>query len=89
VLLLFSGALALLTVSVFFGGPGLASETLDKSLSVALMMACAIYLYAATGAVYDETRTIRILKVVALTVGVAAIVLGYRFALLLITLYSA
>ena len=53
------------------------------------MMACAIYLYAATGAVYDETRTIRILKVVALTVGVAAIVLGYRFALLLITLYSA
>ena len=89
VLLLFSGALVLLTVSVFFGGPGLASETLDKSLSVALMMTCAIYLYAATGAVYGEARTIRILKVVALTVGVAAIVLGYRFALLLITLYSA
>jgi len=89
VLLLFSGALVVLTVSVLFGGPGLASETLGKSLSVALMMACAIYLYAATGAVYGEVPTIRVLKVVALTVGVAAIVLGYRFALLLITLYSA
>ena len=88
-LLLFSGALVLVTVSVLFGGPGLASETFDKTLSVALMIACATYLYAATGAVYGEVRVVRILKVVALTVAVAAIVLGYRFALLVITLYSA
>ena len=88
VLLMFSGALVLVSVSTLLGGPGLMSDVVDKPLSIALVIACAVYLYVATGTVYGETGTARTLKVVALTVAVAAIVLGYRFALLLITLYS-
>ena len=46
-------------------------------------------LYFATGAVYGGGRAARGLKSAALAVGAAVIVLGYRFALLLITLYTA
>ena len=42
----------------------------------------------ATGKVYGATGVSRVLKVVALTVAVASIVLGYRFVLLVITLYT-
>jgi len=38
--------------------------------------------------VYGATGASRILKAVALTVAVAGIVLGYRFVLLVITLYT-
>ena len=88
ILLMFSGALVLVSVSTLLGGPGLMSDVIDKPLSIALVIACAVYLYVATGTVYGETGAARTLKVAALTVAVAAIVLGYRFALLLITLYS-
>jgi hypothetical protein len=63
--------------------------TLDYAVSIALVLACGVYLYFAIGAVYGGSRPARVLESAALTTGVAAIVLGYRFALLLITLYSA
>jgi hypothetical protein len=89
VLLLFSGAMAVVSVSVLLGGPGLTSNAVDDALSIALVLACTGYLYVATRAVYGETGSVRIVKVLALTAAAAGIVLGYRFALLLITLYSA
>jgi len=63
--------------------------TLDPALSIGLVLACGVYLYFAIGAVYGGSRLARVLRAAALTTGVAAIVLGYRFVLLLITLYSA
>jgi hypothetical protein len=45
-------------------------------------------LYVAISAVYGGSRARRAIESIGLTVGVAAIVLGYRFVLLLITLYS-
>ena len=53
------------------------------------MAGCGVYLYFAIGRVYGGTRTTRLVNAAGLTVAVAAIVLGYRFALLVITLYTA
>jgi hypothetical protein len=87
-LLLFCVATTVPPIDVWLGGAGYASEWLDYAISISLLVACAVYLYIATGAVYGASGAIRVVKVLALTAGVASIVLGYRFALLLITLYS-
>jgi hypothetical protein len=87
-LLLFCVANVIPAVDRWFGGPGLASERLDHVISIALVIACATYLSVAVTNVYGAGGVARVLKVVALTVAVVSIVLGYRFALLLITLYT-
>jgi Protein of unknown function (DUF3667) len=86
-LLLFCVATTLPPMKVL-SGAGLTSDGLDHALSIALLVACAVYLHIATRVVYGASGAIRIVKVLALTVGVAGIVLGYRFVLFLITLYS-
>ena len=89
-LLLFCVALGISEFDVMLlGGMGLESQALDHALSIALLLACAIYLYIATQTVYGETGLIHAAKVAALAMAVAVIVLGYRFVLLPITLYSA
>jgi len=88
-LLLFCVANVIPAVDRWFGGPGLASDGLDHAISIALVTACAAYLYVATKVVYGAGGAWRVVKVAALTVIVAAIVLGYRFVLFLITLYTA
>jgi hypothetical protein len=87
-LLLFCAALTVAAGDVFFGGAGLQSDRVDHVLSLLLLAVCAAYLYVATGRVFEARGAARVLKVATLTVSVAAIVLGYRFALLLITLYG-
>ena len=68
---------------------GLASANGVRAAAVALcVVACATYLYIATKEVYGAHGALRVLKVAALTVVVVGIVLGYRFALLVITLYT-
>jgi hypothetical protein len=86
-LLLFCIATAIPPVERWFGGSGFDSEILDHTLAIGMLVACAIYLYFAAGTVYGTRSVARVLKVVALTVGVAGIILGYRFVLLLVTLY--
>ena len=88
-LLLFSVATTIPAVNLLHGGVRSTSDNLDHALSIGLMVACGIYLYLAIGRVYGGSRSRRMLEAAGLTVGVAAIVLGYRFVLLLITLYSA
>jgi hypothetical protein len=88
-LLLFSVATAIPAISVIQGGLRSTSELLDHALSISLLLACALYLHVALGRVYGGTSKSRALRAVILTVAVATIVLGYRFALLLITLYTA
>ena len=87
-LLLFSVATAVPPIYLWFGGAGSNSSRLDDAISIALLLVCGMYLYVATGKVCGATGVSRVLKVVALTVAVASIVLGYRFVLFVITLYT-
>lgn len=87
-LLLLCVATAVPPLDRWLGGAGFASEGLDHAISIALLAVCALYFYGATGEVYGAGGARRVLKVVALTVAVATFALGYRFVLLLITLYS-
>ena len=87
-LLLLCIALMAVGASILFGGRGLESESLDHALSIIMLVVCATYLYIAAETVYGVRGATRILKVLPLAVAVGGIFLGYRFALLLITLYS-
>jgi len=75
-------------VERLFGGAGFDSETLDHAIAIGILISCAAYLFFATRPVYGARGAIRLLQVATLTVGVAGIILGYRFLLLLITLYT-
>ena len=87
-LLLFCVALAAVAADLRLGGAGLNSETFDHTLSILLVAVCALYLYMATREVYGGRRAVRALQVVPLVLAASGIVLGYRFVLLLITLYT-
>lgn len=87
-LLPMSVATAIPDVPSFVGGARSTSDVLDAVLSIALLIACATYLYVAIGAVYGGTRLARALSSMGLTAAVAAIVLAYRFALFLGTFYT-
>ena len=63
-------------------------QLVDNALAVAVLLACAVYMYVATGKVYDARGASRVARVAVLAVGIAAMVLGYRFALFLLTLYT-
>jgi Protein of unknown function (DUF3667) len=71
-----------------FGYERSPSVVLDAILSIALMVACAVYLYVSIGRVYGGGRWSRLAEAIALASGVGAIVLGYRYLLLIITLYT-
>jgi hypothetical protein len=87
-LLVFCLATVIPPIDMLLGGSGFASEPLDHMVAITLLIVCAAYLYFAIGTVYGARGLARIVKSLALTVAVAAIVLGYRFVLLWITLYS-
>ena len=87
-LILFCGALLIIAVDLRLGGAGLASHAMDVVLSVIELVVCAGYLYVALGVVYGAGRLLRVFQALVLTATVGAIVLGYRFAVFLITLYT-
>lgn len=87
-LLLFCLSLAMASVSVLLGGPGLSSTWMDHGLTLFNLIAIAMYLYLATGEVYASRGPARLFRVIALTLAVGITVSGYRFAIFLITLYS-
>ncbi len=88
-LLLFCVSLAMAAIDVLFGGAGLNSTRVDNFLSVFNLAACAVYLYFATGTVYGARGPARVVKALTLALTAAVIVLGYRFTVFLITLYSS
>jgi len=69
-----------------FGYERSASTRLDAILSIAWLVSCGWYLHVSIGRVYGGGRWSRLAAATALSVGVAAIVLAYRLALLAITL---
>jgi Protein of unknown function (DUF3667) len=87
-LLLFCVALAVAAADALLGGAGLKSARMDNVLSVVNLAACAIYLYVATGTAYNARGAARAVKALTLAVAVLGILLGYRFVLFLLTLYT-
>ena len=87
-LLLFCVAMLAARLSSLLGFGGIETSVVDNVLSTANFVACAAYLYIAIGPVYGTAGAMRWLQAVVLTVAIAAIVLGYRFVLFLITLYA-
>lgn len=81
-------SLTVVGIDRLFGGRGLESASFDHVLSIIELIVCAVYLYIAAGKVYGARGATRILTVLSLTVAVGAIFLGYRFVLLLMTLYT-
>ena len=88
-LLLFCVALIVVGTSLLSGGAGLNSESFDHLLSAVLVMVSGVYLFVAAGTVYKERGALRVFKALVMVTLTVGIVLGYRFALLLITLYTA
>ncbi len=89
VLALFCLSLAIAGVSAGLGGPGLDSRAMDLPLSAFNLAACGAYLYFAIAAAYGETGWRRAVKTAVLTLAIALIVVGYRFAIFAITLATA
>jgi hypothetical protein len=87
-LVLFCVSLVVVGVDLLLGGAGLNSARMDNTLSLINLTASATYLYIAMGTVYGASGASRGAKVVALAMAVAGILLGYRFVLFLITLYT-
>jgi hypothetical protein len=88
-LLLFCIALLAAKSSALLGFGGLEAPVVDNIVSVANLAACALYLYVAIGLVYGASGGVRVVQAIVLALAVGAIVLGYRFAMFLITLYAA
>ncbi len=87
-LLLFCVAMLAAKGSAVVGFGGLDTPRVDTILTVFNLTACALYLYSAIAPVYGARGTQRVVQAGVLTLGVGAIVLGYRFVVFLITLYS-
>jgi Protein of unknown function (DUF3667) len=87
-LLLFCVALLAAKVGALIGLGGLDSPRVDTVLSVINLAACALYLHMAIGPVYLASGAMRVVRACLLALAVGAIVLGYRFAVFLITLYG-
>ncbi|WP_280154387.1 DUF3667 domain-containing protein [Piscinibacter sp. XHJ-5] len=87
-LLLFCVGLLAAELSRWAGAGGLDSPRVDTVLSIALLIACSVYLYLAIGPVYQARGAMRVVQTMVLAIAVASIVLGYRFVLFLITLYG-
>ena len=87
-LLVFCVALLAAKLSALLGWGGLDAPAVDNILSVANLVACGVFIYLAIGPVYGATGALRIGRTLLLSLGAAIVVVGYRFALFLITLYA-
>jgi hypothetical protein len=74
-------------ISRFFGGVGLESEQFDHAIAVTLLLSSFCYIYFAVGRVYGVRGLAGLASSLLLTTAMAAVLLGYRFLLLVITLY--
>ena len=87
-LLLFCAALGIVAIDRWFGGAGLDAAWMDNTLTAVNLLACAAYVFVASGRVYGGGTAGRLVKALVLGGAVGAIVLGYRFAVFVITLYT-
>jgi len=88
-LLLFSLALGVAAIEIRLGGRGLASPVVDTLLSIVNLACCAGYVFLALKPVFGSHGITRVVRAAAMALAAGLIVLGYRFAIFLITLYTA
>jgi cellulose synthase/poly-beta-1,6-N-acetylglucosamine synthase-like glycosyltransferase len=88
-LLLFCLAILVAKSSALVGFGGLETARVDNVISVINLGVCALYIYFAIGPTYRTSGFTRVAKAFLLAIAVALIVLGYRFMLFLITIYSS
>lgn len=87
-LLLLCLSLIVVAIDLRMGGPGLGSHALDVGLALLNLAVGGVYVYRAIGPVYGARGIARFVQAAALSAAIAAIVLGYRFSIFVITLYS-
>jgi hypothetical protein len=87
-LLLMSAALLASGISALLGYGGIETAPVDNLLSVAMLLICSFYLHRAIAPVYGSQGVRRAVSAIVLVLAVGALVLGYRLALFLITLYT-
>jgi hypothetical protein len=87
-LLLFCIALGVAAVDVLLGGTGLASARIDNALTALILTVATVYLHFASGTVYRVVGWTRLARALLLALAVGVIVVGYRFAIFVVTLYS-
>jgi Protein of unknown function (DUF3667) len=87
-LLLISIALLIPAIDLWLGGAGLTAQPLDDGIAIGILLICAAYLYLSAGRVYGGTGVTRIFKAALLVPAAVIFFLGYRFMLLLVTLYT-
>lgn len=88
ILVLLSVAVLLAQLDLWLGGGGLGSGVVDKALAIFNLAVCGGYLYLAVAKVYAATGWRRSASAVLLTLAVAFLFVGYRFAIFLITFYT-
>lgn len=88
VLLLFSVGLGVALADQLLGGGGLASARFDRIVTGAMLAASAVYVYVAAGRVYPGRPGVRVVQAFVVALIVGAVILGYRFVIFLITLYT-
>jgi len=88
-LLLFCVCLAGAATAVVFGSGGLESAVVDDVITAFVLVASAVYLHAASAVVYGARGLARAVKAIVLALWVGVVVIAYRFAMLLITLYTS
>jgi hypothetical protein len=87
-LLVFCVALLVGKASALLGFGGIEAPAVDTVLTIAILVACTAYLYVAIGPAYGAKGAARWIEAILLAFAVGAIVLAYRFALFVITLYT-
>jgi hypothetical protein len=88
VLLLFCLCLGAAALGMLFGSGGLESALVDNTLTAFILAVSAVYLYAASAAVYGARGIRGAVAAIVLAVWVGVIVVAYRFAMLVVTLYT-
>ena len=87
-LLLISAELLIPSIDLWLGGAGLASQRLDNGIAIGSLLISAVYLYVSAGRVYGGSGTARVFKATLLALAAGSVFMGYRFVLLLVTLYT-
>ena len=89
VLVVLCAALGIAEANLLLGGRGLASPAVDTWLSVANVAICGGYIYLAVGPAYSASGVNRAVGAFVLTAALAALFIGYRFVIFLITFYTS
>jgi len=87
-LLFLTAALLIPAIDLWLGGAGLKSPLIDDGLAIGALLTSAVYLYLSAGRVYGGSGATRIFKAALLALVTGSVFLGYRFTLLLVTLYT-